>query len=386
MGLFTPKWMTDYRYTEKLTDTRKLLRALDAASQEVYQSALKALYMLDPVLLKHTVLEGKHGQYVDRRGYSRKREIIYDYRGCLPVVELKTAILTDDPIASGFPCGREENLRLEKFSARDLIEVASSGRLFDQCLFQLIDMKETAEAYALILSRLASGERINKYNIVMLENDLTPEQLTALFSATDDSEIRDITARSLIEKTRSPVAEAYVISAFHEELKEYLSGCKEINNSSFRHSDILAKLSDQITLTDEEERLLIRYSWKEPIANLLRKCGSEAAQAASAISMTFYSRPTDPTLLAQLDGDTALDLILQLREHPGNELGDPGHAMQKAAELIRYLYRHLADEKLKARIERELPQEQAYSINYVYQNSEGDLRDENDSGTVIYWP
>ena len=102
--------------------------------------------------------------------------------------------------------------------------------------------------------------------------------------------------------------------------------------------------------------------------------------------MTFYSRPTDPTLLAQLDGDTALDLILQLREHPGNELGDPGHAMQKAAELIRYLYRHLADEKLKARIERELPRKQAYSINYVYQDSDGDLRDENDSGTVIYWP
>ncbi len=67
-------------------------------------------------------------------------------------------------------------------------------------------------------------------------------------------------------------------------------------------------------------------------------------------------------------------------------MGDPGRDKENRAEAVRFLYRNSEDAELKARIERELPQTENYSISYTYQDSEGDLRDSVDTGTVTWWP
>lgn len=382
MGLFTPKWMTDQWKTETLTDTGKLLKALDSAYADVYRTALRKLYKIDPLLLKKAVLEGKCGKYKGIYAYARSMKA--DYRRCMDRDELKKAILDGDPIAEGFPDGYSEEKRIGYFSAEDLTEIAFSGRLVSECVYRLKAMHEGARVAGLIPVLAEKGFTAQQLRYVLEEigDDMDTEQAAKLFYGAEDPGLKGAAACILLKKARSEEAAEYLIAFFHEELER---NAEKNFHPTVSHFEAVMALADRIALSEKEEAYLRMWSNDGAAVRLLEKCGGPEAKATAAFADSFERGRPELPLLLQINGGRALELVLSVGSG-GTHLGDPGRDKENRAEAVRFLYRNSEDAKLKARIERELPQTENYSISYTYQDSEGDLRDSVDTGTVTWWP
>lgn len=80
--------------------------------------------------------------------------------------------------------------------------------------------------------------------------------------------------------------------------------------------------------------------------------------------------------------DYLLSFIRRAEQITNSRLGGPETMIEQSAAAICRMHRA---GRAKARIERELPQTKTFSVHYVYQDSDNDLRNERDVITVRFW-
>lgn len=124
---------------------------------------------------------------------------------------------------------------------------------------------------------------------------------------------------------------------------------------------------------------------------MLKDAGDPAGIAFQVFCDGLYWEETrcwltedDYARVLEVDEDYALDYLLALIRTEGNNgsLGGPQTLVEGCAAAI---FRMHKAGKARGRIERELPGTKDYRIQYTYQDSEGDIRNETDEFSVTFW-
>lgn len=284
------------------------------------------------------------------------------------------------------------NMQNRELIVETALRLNSSG-FTDQSIKRLKSLDGDVHIMELLLAASdLDGFQLSAY-IEFYEN-----QPTAIMEIFHKAKCENLRLAALVELTKqdsSPELQSQVHALLRQKLQLYQSGA----NNSDQIARLMDALPNGVALMDEERAalyaLLMNKQKSEHLRYTTLKFLVSCHDAVGYAALPFYEKLLRPARQEELDeheyarlldipSDLALNFLISFKENAFSSTSrcGPERIMRCCAKAICLLHEkgHAVE-----RIERELPQMQSFSINYNYQDSEGDIRGDTDHFTVTFW-
>lgn len=404
MGLFKPVW--------QIKEREKRAKALDRMNDQ--KLCAVALNMDVPYAVRQEACSRMSEETLMRLASDPTN----DFWVCAPAAELlknpenQAAVATDSRLDSGIRIRALQNVRNEKvltavirsdWASRDekkkainrlqnaalITDLACEQDITFDAVRRLRDLDADHELRRLILSAENMDPSAFYFAFDPYKKDAA--FLTRVYNEARSGAVREEALEMLVEKGWEP---AGVRQKLRKEIQERL---RTGQTDGKRMKELFSLADRNEPLTDPERQYLYNVLRSDPFCWYATEFLNDCGDPAGMMFFRFYE-----ALERELPGKTHLSdeevaLVLQIPEDlavtylkafakkgdGGNgNLGGPRTMLFGCARAVRLMHERGA---AREQIEKEFPQSKHYRIEYTYQDSENDIRDDTDEFTAVFW-